>query len=396
MDEYGDPNLNTEKDGTTQYFICTAIILAGDDLAAADEILKAVRATYFSGSEIKSSSAAKPERRLKILAELAKINFRFMALVVDKDRIYKDSGFQYKKTFYKQIHRRLYSQFSDLGVSLNIMTDSLGGPDFVASFKAYIEKNVLPSLFNDCQFELGDSRQINFLQLADFITGTLGHSFDPKKKNQFSPVFRSALREKELALDAWPPFFKDATSGACPAGSRHDIYIERICYSQAQDFIDKYSEDWSRAAQIDALLLLIYAKWGGADGDSPVRYHTESILAHLERLGHGEMTDQDFRRDVIGPLRDAGILISGNKNGYSLATTLEEIEDFLKHGKMILFPMISRINTAAQTIKKATSGGCDILANPGHNDLKSLVDKFSDLRLGLDCETVGLDEPDSI
>lgn len=383
VDEYGNPNLNLEKDETTQYFICTAVILTEENLQAADGILKSVRDEHFGGTEIKSSSASNGERRIKILKELVKIDFKYIALLVDKDKVWRDSGFQYKKTFYKQIHKRLYSLFNDLGVGLKITADQIGRPEFMSGFKAYIEKNVLPTLFNDCDFEFGDSKEINFLQLADFVTGTLGHSFDPKKKTHFSSVFREILREKELAIDAWPIYFKETAISTYPTQSRQDPIIEKISYEQVKQFKDKYedSREDNRAAQLDTLMFLAYGKWGQPDDAKPERYHTQRLIKHLNGLGHDEMTDQDFRRNVIGPLRDEGILISANKDGYMLATTLEEIEDFLKHGKTILFPMLNRINTATQTIKMATSGGCDILQPPNHMGLKSLIEKFRDLKL---------------
>lgn len=386
VDEYGDPNLNIEKDGTTQYFICTAVILTEGNLKSADEIIKGVREKYFSGAEIKSSSASNAERRLKILAALAEIDFKYIALVVDKEKIWRDSGFQYKKTFYKQIHKRLYSLLNDLGVGLKITADQMGHKEFMDGFKAYIAKNVLPTLFNDCQFEFGDSKSINFLQLADFITGTLGHSFDPKKKTKFSPSLREALRSKELSVDAWPMFFKETAASTYPMLSRHDPFIEKVSYGQARKFIERYGDslDDKRAAQLDALMFLVYGKWGGSDDSVPEHYHTGRIIKHLTALGHEEMNEQDFRRNVIGPLRDEGILISANKNGYMLATTLEEVEDFLKHGEMILFPMINRIDTAAKTIKLFTSGSCDILSSPEHSGLKSLVERFSDFKLEAD------------
>ena len=127
-------------------------------------------------------------------------------------------------------------------------------------------------------------------------------------------------------------------------------------------------------------MFLTYGKWGGADSETPVRYHTKRIIQHLVGLGHEEMGEQDFRRNIIGPLRDEGILISANKDGYMLATTLAEIEDFLGHGETIIFPMISRIDTAAKTIRMATAGGCDILGTPEHRGLKSIVERINDLR----------------
>ena len=72
-----------------------------------EEVVK-LRSFYFQKGEMKSSSVKNDrQRRAKILSAFAKLDFKFYALCVDKERIHEDSGLRYKKTFFKYLNMAL-------------------------------------------------------------------------------------------------------------------------------------------------------------------------------------------------------------------------------------------------------------------------------------------------
>lgn len=51
IDEYGDPNLATEKDGVSQYFIVAAVVVRQEQLADLRPAVEEVRAKFFQTGE---------------------------------------------------------------------------------------------------------------------------------------------------------------------------------------------------------------------------------------------------------------------------------------------------------------------------------------------------------
>ena len=110
IDESGNHDLDTPKAGASLYFIVSAIIVdaSKNDLFVLDA--EKVRVKHFQSSEIKSSKVkAKDDhrRRIRILDDIMELDFTFYALAVDKREIYKDSGYQYKKSFVKNLNGKV-------------------------------------------------------------------------------------------------------------------------------------------------------------------------------------------------------------------------------------------------------------------------------------------------
>jgi hypothetical protein len=96
---------------------------------------------------------------------------------------------------------------------------------------------------------------------------------------------------------------------------------------------------------------------------------------------------QLFTSDIIGKIRDAGIIIAGTNIGYKLALSVEDINDYLYHNKNVIFPMFARMKKARETIKVATSNEYDILETD--NLLASLLETFSDRQIEIATEQYG-------
>ncbi len=55
-DEYGDPNLATEKSGVSTFFIVTAVLVEDDKVEAMCRKAEVIRSRFFGRGEMKSSS----------------------------------------------------------------------------------------------------------------------------------------------------------------------------------------------------------------------------------------------------------------------------------------------------------------------------------------------------
>jgi hypothetical protein len=85
IDEYGNPNLDTDVKDVSNFFIVSAVIL---DVAALDEVrtaLDVVRRSYFQTGELKSKNLGHNRGRwAAVLSSLAPIAFKFAGFVADK------------------------------------------------------------------------------------------------------------------------------------------------------------------------------------------------------------------------------------------------------------------------------------------------------------------------
>lgn len=103
IDESGNHDLNVEKNGTTDYFLVAAIILNESDIDKVTIEAENIRTRHFQTGEIKSNGIKnndQHQRRIRILSDILTLDFKFYALAVRKSDVFKDSGLQYKQTFF--------------------------------------------------------------------------------------------------------------------------------------------------------------------------------------------------------------------------------------------------------------------------------------------------------
>ena len=82
--------------------------------------------------------------------------------------------------------------------------------------------------------------------------------------------------------------------------------------------------------------------------------------------------------EIIGGLRRAGIIISGSQNGYKLALSLKDIDEYLEHDKTIIIPMLSKLRSAQTNVRALI--GYNILSG-AYSDLEPLVDVLKERTL---------------
>jgi hypothetical protein len=111
VDETGTNELDATKPGVSHLFICVAVIVAESELTVIADAMRQVSKEFCGGAEISSKRiGADHGRRLKFLQRIQSLPFGYFALIINKDRIPRDSGLQYKRSFYKFINRMLYER----------------------------------------------------------------------------------------------------------------------------------------------------------------------------------------------------------------------------------------------------------------------------------------------
>ncbi len=380
VDETGNTDIDTSKRGATNYFICVAIIVEDKKTDRIRKEIESVKNKYFKNGEIKSSKiGSNHKRRLRILKEFENVNFKYFAFVVNKTRIKKDSGLQYKSTFYKFFNRLLYNHLILSGNNINIVADNIGGKSFMFGFENYLKERGKPNLFSRWSHSFSDSKDEPFIQLADLIAGTLTYIYDSNKKSKYSKKYSEILKTNQIGITGWPLLPEDRTLKKNLKKGKAEGHIFLSNLKRALNFISEYekSEDEYKKMQVTILLKLLFKKIYEQNSNMQNIY-IKDLINHLKSQNFPELSPQLFHSKVIGPIRNESIILSGSNKGIKLATTLEDINEYISLDKSIIEPMFYRLKKARQAIKISTNGEIDILDSSEFQILKKLADTFNE------------------
>ncbi|WP_414155017.1 DUF3800 domain-containing protein [Pseudomonas sp. BNK-43-a] len=339
VDESGNPDLDTSKAGSSGFFVVCSILVAEEDLQAAYKHAEELRHQHFQTGEIKSNKvrAKDAERRARILADLAKLPIKLYFLVVDKERIYKDGGLQFKTSFVKHINGLLYGRLFRNCRNLQMVVDEHGGVEFQESLKAYVQDRYVDDLFGDDQaFQTKSSKDDVLIQVADFFAGSIAQIYEKKTVGDMAEVYKKILREQTLGLLEWPPKFNSLLAPAMDESSYADYQVHQEALRQAGLFIEKAGQypDEDERLQISILDYLRFQSEFVTKDYIP----TAEILAHLGERGFGDLSEQRVRSSGIAKLRDADVIITSTSKGYKIPQTRADINDFMEMASGVVVP----------------------------------------------------------
>ena len=129
------------------------------------------------------------------------------------------------------------------------------------------------------------------------------------------------------------------------------------------------------------MIVLKYLLFRFMNNDTRAYIPTSELLNQLEWTKYGKISVQTFRKEMIGGMRDARVIISGShhKKGYKIPSKKSEIEDFLNHDISIILPMLERLKKCRDTIKLGTANQLDLFEKTEYSNLKKY---FDDINLG--------------
>ena len=100
IDESGNSDLDAMKEGASNYFIVSAVIVSVTKERLLAQDAGAIRKKYFHSSELKSSIVGtNKSRSAKLLNAINTLEFNFYALCVHHGRIKKTAGYSSKNLF---------------------------------------------------------------------------------------------------------------------------------------------------------------------------------------------------------------------------------------------------------------------------------------------------------
>ncbi|HDS0940096.1 TPA: DUF3800 domain-containing protein [Pseudomonas putida] len=374
VDESGNFDLDTTKGGSSGFFVVCSILVAEKDRQSAYQRAEELRQRHFQTGEIKSSKvrAKFADRRVRILTDLAKLPIKLYFVVVDKERIYKDGGLQFKTSFVKHINGLLYGRLFRNCRNLQMTVDEHGGLEFQESLKAYVQDRYVDDLFGDDHaFQTKSSKDDVLIQVADFFAGSVAQIYERKAAGEIAEVYKTILREQTLGLLEWPPKYKLLLAPPMDESSYADYQVHQEALRQADRFIEKAGQypDEDERLQVSILDYLRFQSEFVTKDYIP----TAEILAHLGDKGFGDLSEQRVRSSGIAKLRDSDVIITSTSKGYKIPQTRADINDFLEMASGVVVPLLERVKKAREVYKLSSGGEYDIIKVSRLKDLEKLL-----------------------
>ncbi|MDE5518184.1 DUF3800 domain-containing protein [Elizabethkingia meningoseptica] len=367
-DEFGNNSFKFSTEST--HFIIASVIVNYEDLEEFYIEVEKIRSKYFQTGEIKSSKVKdNHKRRLLVLSELSKLKFNIYSVVVDKTKLYGE-GFKYKKSFYKYLNGILYKELYKTFPKLELKVDEHGGNEFMLEFKEYVRQNHIRTLFEGSEFFVNKSDKELGVQIADFVAGTLGYIFDEHKKSEYSDQFLKALAGKIISINHFPKIHKLNEYNESKVDEFYSQAITDLSLRSIFDYLDTTSSD-TQQKQDSINFLKVLVRYH--ESNHYKNYTTgQEFIEHLNVNRDSKLSKEQFV-NMVGGLRDKGILIGSSREGYKIPTNYDEIKKYVQHGNSIVIPLLRRINVCREAILLATNNSLDILDDPEFETLKDII-----------------------
>ena len=373
IDECGNFGFDFSNDGTSKYYTLCAVVVEDSELSSLHDAVNEVKKNNgFSGTEIKSSNIGSDnKRRSRIISQLLPIKFRLVLLIADKQEFIQGSPLtEYKKSFIKFLHQRLYESLYHVYPRLKIIEDETGSTEFQESFKKYVAtRRPQLNLLNEYDFDYCNSKDELLVQLADLVGGSVNRSLiDPT-----APDYIEILKGKILLLDEFPSKKEPYWGSAKPEDYKYNSDIYSLSVKCANDFIDKYKDDETDEKRLQVAFLrhlLFYVQ-----NVNPSRFlYSNQIISVLQEYTEQRITRNHLYRRVIAPLRDEGVIIASSSHGYKIPISVDDIKTYLNATHTIVSPMLHRIGICRSLILRQTGNRLDVLNDPAFLRYKKYFD----------------------
>lgn len=357
IDEFGGFGFDFSKEGTSKYFILCSVIVKAEQLASIENSVDNLRKQFFSNSEMKSSNIGNNDkRRMSLITEILKLDFRIIALIADKEDFYKSAIINYKQVFYKYIHKLLYNNLYSVYPKLKIYADELGDDEFKEEFKKYVSNN-RPNynIFNEYAFDFIDSKNSNLVQLADIIVGSIARKLNDDNAPNYLEILKGKISHIEYFPNKFTPHIEDTERA-----KQFDEKIYSLACGLVNDYIDRniVSDDTDIRLRVGFLKLLLFEVQNG----NPFLYVTSyAILNALNEYVDFKVSRDHLYRKIVAPLRDDKIIIASSSQGYKIPVSSDDIYTYLNQTNTIVSPMLHRIELCRDLIKSKTDNELDIL-----------------------------------
>lgn len=347
--ESGNYAFDFEDELTSNYFIVTVMIIGKEQIESIESKLKEMPLDSIVGMILVEDR----EAWYDILFDL---DFSVYTIIVDKKKLFMDGGHGEIETSFAYLHEKLYhdlfTELEDIVVYADDQTTL-----FTESLRQFIQERQQPSLFNQSAFMYRDTQKDVLMQLVELTSDLI---FAEYEYNQQLP---SSLLSKIIRKEIYPTFEFQFES---------DHPLDNMIAEEAVQLARSYIKDHEGSdirVVIDRVNFLKYLLTQLASNPNQSSYSQE-VIANLKALSRERISKEYLMSDIIGPLRDLGILIASTSKGYKLPTSGQDLIDYVDFSSSMALPMLRRIKRSRENILALTNGELDITQGENGAELK--------------------------
>jgi hypothetical protein len=373
IDESGDKSILFEKGGVTTFFVVSAIIIDEHSVNKVRNGFIEIAKKHTQAPEIKSNAKAfrNIENRLNLLKDLSSLDFRIYSIIVDKRKIFENSGLQFRDSFFKYVNGLLDSELYNYFPYLELISDEHGSEKFMTGFIKYVEENHKQTeLFRGPEFKFENSLNEPLIQLADFVAGSIAKCYEPDKIQPRSQEIIDVLDKKILHLREWPELPPKLFRKIEDEDEKFNHELVDFIFFRINEFIEfnQKTTDPEIKNQLICLYYLIYRF-----KKDPYSYSYSDEIIERINIRKINLTKRIFRKNVIGKLRDNKILITSSQSGYKIPCCKGDIIRFYNNYSTKIIPMIETIGKTDTLVKSVTFGKINLLESNEYETLNKLI-----------------------
>lgn len=370
VDEYGTPDLGTDKAGNEEYFVYAAVIIANEDIDNAHQVYNKIIADDFrQQGYIKSAYIPKDRsgyvKTISSLTTLKQLRHHVFALIVDKAAFVKHPGLSIKQVFLKFIQRLLAEHFYNKYDEFHIYADETGWPEFKTSLEAFMRNTVglTPTLFSNNTIQYCDDKENKLVQFADLYAGVIGKYFCGKYDETRAKTIHDTIRTK-ISIQ-WVP--QDTISFVVASNDfdgAFDDDLFKLSLKTGEEYLELNQEDKSGCELIKYMLQEAHF--------NPMRHISSKEIKERLLSKRIDVGDPIVK---VSELRDKGVLIISpiGKKGYKFPTSEKEIAEFYNRLSANIVPQLKRGYILNEVLKERSVGKYNVLDDPSFEVLYELT-----------------------
>jgi hypothetical protein len=372
LDQSGDASLKLDTEGTLPYYVLSATLSDSENIAMHWKQAKGLISKHCGKGELKSSNIGNNQKRRKeILLDLAKTGIRTYSLVVDKSEVSTLSGLKYKRSFYKFLNRTVVARLRRPYSNIEIVADKQGSDEYMNGFKSYIETRTGYTLFDTFMFRFENSQEYPLIQIADLIAGTIARIYLKRDPEDLLNIIKDNL----VLIEEWPPALR-ATSqdiGTDQAGN-YDILIRDQAVRQAKAYIIENADIDDQLIRARVAFVKFLLHWYCVV--SPSSYVSSSrIRAYLKESINFSAGEQLFRSQIVGKLRDVGVIVTSSEKGFKIPNSQRDIRKYVRLVNGQILPYLRRLSMTRKQLLLATKGKYDIVDPNEYSELHKILNE---------------------
>lgn len=349
ISESGNYGFDFDGEIDTKHFIVTAVLIADRNIESVQQKLADIQI-----DQVSMETSLKD--REKITNQLLALEFQIYCIVIDKKKLYYDGGHGSLKYSFEFMNEIIYQDLFNTHLDIQMYADDEETP-FIKSFDDYINDRHQPDLFNRSVFLYENKAENQFIQLTDYISNLIFETYE------YEQSILNKLSSKIIRLEKYPTLDFNLN-----LDNRLDDVIATQAILAVQNCI-KYHQKSEIQVNLDRMNFLKYLLTQLSI--KPNKYiYSQEIIENMKAFSTETISRDYLMSDIIGPLRDAGVLIASTSKGYKIPTSTTDLTDYVEFGSSMALPILRRIEKGRERVLEITDNEFDIIEGEKFEELR--------------------------